>query len=372
MLSAAAARAEDSSVSVSTAADSAKLGGEFRSELNYNNNLLKKEDGAPTPKASTTLEVQTVKIKLRGNLNKETEYAFRFNLNPTAKSPSPFDYGYGTHWFTDMFGWSIGKMKVVQGGWDQLDGSYRDHAVGAYRSENLPFSDYEAMTALHIKAAGKVSLQILNDYSTTSATHVGEWNKNAHPTYALGWQGDFGGLMPLIDFGAYDNQKSKWFDVGFKAKLAGVDASLDVGQNMRTHNYSDAAGKSKAVTDTSTNIALRAGYEIAGVVKPAIYFASYDNKEGANETGIPATKDVKFNTTEDASPATATSAAKPAVYKWDDNGQTIGVSADLLNMGKNFNPYFAVVMQSGKWADASGNAKSHSNMQVRVGALGEF
>ncbi len=362
MLSAAAARAQDGNVNVTTAADTAKLGGEFRSELNYDNNMLMKEDGGPTPKASTTLQVQTANIKLRGNLNKNTEYAFRFNLlNPSPATGGPLDYGYGTHWFTDMFGWSIGKMKVVQGGWDQLDGGFRDHAVGVYRKGGLPFNSYEAMTALHIKAAGKLSLQVLNDTGATSKTPA-QWNKNAHPTYALGWQGDFGGLMPLVDAGAYDNQKSMWWDVGFKAKLAGVDASLDFGQNRHARKGADTAGKAEPWIDTATNVALRAGYEIKDTAKPWIYFSTY-NVAQFDDSKL-AQKDHKFNGKDPATGA----------YLWDDNGQTIGVGADILSLGKNWNPYLALVNQSGKWQDPAHTdaGKAHNDLQVRVGALGEF
>jgi hypothetical protein len=373
MLTAGAARAQDGSVNVSTAADSAKLGAEFRSELLYDNHQLNKEDGAPTPKATTNLEVQTARLKLRGNLNKETEYAFRINVlrpAPVAAGGGPLDYGYGTHWFTDMFGWSFGKMKVLQGGWDQADGGFRDHAVGVYRASLLPFRDYEAMTAIHLKVAGKLTLQVMNDANQgqgdatniDASKTVAEWNKGSHPTYDLGWAGDFNGIMPLIDFGAYDNQKSMWFDVGIKAKLAGVDASLDFSQNSFAHKRADAAGKAKAVKDVGTNIALRAGYEVPGVVKPILYFATYDNKQGADS--VTGAKDLKFNS---RNPTTGVKAQ-------NDNGQTIGVSADVLSLGKNWSPYLALVNQSGKWADPKkpDSAKSYSDMTVRFGALGEF
>lgn len=362
LMIAASAHAQEGAVNVTTGAETAKLGGEFRAELKYDNNQLYKETGY-TPKAATTLDVNTAKVKLKGNLNKETEYAFRFNINPTATSPSPFDYGYGTHWFGETFGWSFGKMKVVQGGWDQLDGGFKDHAVGQYRAKNLPFADYSEMMAFHVKAAGKLSLQVLNDYTKTSAdpNRVAEWNSGTHPTYALGWAGDFNGIMPLVDFGTFDNQKSRWFDVGIKAKLAGVDASLDFGQKTVGHKVVKASDpkKNDNKQDTATNIALRAGYEIAGAAKPWLYFSTYDNKQH--------TKDVKGNKVVEA---TATS---PASYGWKDNGQTIGVGADLLSMGKNWNPYLAVVMQSGKFLDATGDkATSHNNMQVRFGSLAEF
>jgi hypothetical protein len=367
------AQAQEGSVNVGTAADSAKLGGEFRSEFLYDNNMLSKEDGMKDPKAATGLQVQAVNVKLSGLLNKSTEYAFRFNLlNPGPDNGGPLQYGYGTHWFSDVIGFSFGRMKVLQGGWDQLDGSFRDHASGAYRGVdrgmgvknsggNLPFRDYEDMAALHIKAAGKVTLQILNDRNPSTGAY---WATTQHPTYDLGWQGDFGGIMPLIDVGTYDNQKSLWWDVGVKAKLAGIDASLDVGQNRHARKGADSSGKAKADIDTGTNVALRAGYEIAAAAKPWLYFSTYDNKEATDS--VAGTKDVKYNSIDMTGTA--------PVYDWNDNGQTIGVGVDMLSLGKNFTPYLAVVDYMGKWEDPAkpDATKSHSDLLVRLGVLGEF
>src|SRR5205085_2294644 len=75
-----AADEKAAAVNVTTGAESASLGGEFRSELNINDHKLDKEDGAPDPKTTTRFEVQTAKVKLGGMLNKNTEFKFRFNL----------------------------------------------------------------------------------------------------------------------------------------------------------------------------------------------------------------------------------------------------------------------------------------------------
>src|SRR4051812_47643854 len=100
---------------VTTGAQSAKLDGEFRAELTYDNHGYDKATGY-TPDATTTIAVQAANLRLAGNINKDTEYAFRFNLLYPVNGP--LDYGYGTHWFTKQVGLSLGKMKVAQGGWD--------------------------------------------------------------------------------------------------------------------------------------------------------------------------------------------------------------------------------------------------------------
>src|SRR5438045_3447029 len=87
---------EGAGINVTTAADSAKIGLEFRAEYNRDDNGFKKISGAATPDASSTFAVQTAKIKLAGNLNKNTEYKFRFNLlnpDPNNVMKGPLDYG---------------------------------------------------------------------------------------------------------------------------------------------------------------------------------------------------------------------------------------------------------------------------------------
>jgi hypothetical protein len=115
---------------VTTGADSAKLGGEFRSELIYSDNGLEKMEGSD-PEASTEIGVSTANIKLDGKVNPMTDYSFSFNLLDSSEK-GPLKYGYGKHWFSKMIGFSIGRQKVLQGGFDNVEGNYRAHAVGIY------------------------------------------------------------------------------------------------------------------------------------------------------------------------------------------------------------------------------------------------
>ena len=154
---------------VKTAANSAKLGLEFRAELNRDDHGLEKVSGE-TPDATMALQLQTLKLKLGGNLNSDTEYKIRFNFLST----KPVDYAYGTHNMGPV-AFSIGKMKVMQGGWDNMDNGFKDHVQGPYAS-NLAFSKYEDMIAFSMKAAGKATLQLVNDVSGDDA----EWNDGQH------------------------------------------------------------------------------------------------------------------------------------------------------------------------------------------------
>lgn len=350
------ASAQDANVT--TGSKSAKLGVEFRSELTYDDHGLQKTDGF-TPDKTTKIAVQAVNVKLSGWVNNDTEYGFRFNLLTPAAGV--VEYGYGTHWFSKMVGFSVGRMRVHQGGWDNMDSSYRTHATGVYGDNLVYRSSYGDMIALHVMAGGKVTLQILNDVTTPSG---GDWNKSAHPTWVLGWMGEFGPIKPLFDIGSYDNNKSRWIDVGIKTEMAGLAATLDFYNLNHVNKETDPTdGKAKEAADVATSITLNVAYEVKNVVTPWVYYSTYENKQ-ADDSKLEL-KDEKTNTTV---PATAT---EPTSFVFDDNGVVYGVGVDVQTFGKGWTPYLALVSRSGKFLEA-GKEETKSEMQVKLGVLGEI
>ncbi len=353
---------------VTTDANSMKVGGEFRSELIYDDHGLEKATGF-TPDKTTTIQVTNANIKMAGNVNKDTEYAFRFNLLNPSSANGPLDYGYGTHWFSKTLAMSIGKMRVMQGGYDHMDANYRSHTTSVLVSgRNLAMPDYTPMIQVGLKVAGDVKLQLLNDVTVGGGT--GEWNQSVHPTWVLGWMGQFGGIYPMIDIGSFDNNKSRWFDVGIKTSMAGLNATLDYYNQSRVHKDPDPSDpkKNKESADTATSIALNVGYEVKGMMTPWLHFSTFENKQ-ADDKDL-GREDLKTNSNGVSAGGT--------VYNWDDNGTVIGVGADLAMMGKGWTPFVAVVSTSGKFdknLDASGTTpkeESKSNTQFKIGVLGEI
>jgi hypothetical protein len=361
------AAAED--VNVQTAADTMKVGGEFRSEWIYDNHGLEKTDGND-PDSTSAFQMTAAKIKFKGNLNKDTEYAFRFNLfNPDRKGP--LEYGYGTHWFGKALGFSFGQMKVLQGGFDNIDGSYRTHVKRPYQADLAYETIYEPMLAAHVMAAGKITLQILND-KTVSATDPNRWNQNKTQTWALGYRGKFGPIEPMLNYGSYDNNKSSWMDVGIKTEMAGLVASVDYWMDKEVLKGRKVAdNKPDEVEQTSSNIAVNLGYVIKDTAMPWVYFSTYEKKQadtGASvailsadaetgETTPVASEDRKYNTAPD---------------KLDDNAVVWGVGADLLMFGKGWSPFVALIGTSGKFQKAAGGEETRSSLQAKVGVLGEI
>jgi len=365
--------AKTEGTNVTTNVTSMKVGGEFAGGLLYNDNGLYKSTGV-TPDKATTLGLDTANIKLTGNLNADTEYAFRFNLlNP---NPTPLDYGYGTHWFSKMFGFSVGKMKVLQGGWDNLDSGYIEEThgtVGIYAA-NLPIAQYTPMIAVHANLAGRISLQIFNDNTPTSMTQA-SYNKTKHPSFALGWLGDFGPIKPEVDLGTYDNQKSRWYDVSVKTNMAGLIASLGYWRNDRAWQGTNSSGKAVDNTDSASAISLTAGYEVKNVVTPWVYFSTYDNKQdGTNAKG---------NTMASMPAQSGTCAAGMAqvgascnAASWTDNGMIWGIGADLLTFGNNWTPFISYISTSGKFLknanDVAGATETRTDNTVKLGVHAEI
>ncbi len=341
---------------VTTGADAAKLGGEFRSELTYSDNGLMKATGVE-PDATTRIGVSTVNIKLDGKVNSKTDYQFRFNLLGTG-ALGPVEIAYGKHWFSNMIGFSIGRQKVIQGGFDNIEGNYRAHAVGVYAS-NMPFYEFEDMIGLHVKLAGDLTVQILNDRQVGAPGREGmaAWNETAHQTYAIGWTGAFGPVSPMINIGSYDNNKSRWMDIGVKTSMNGLAASLDIYQNTWTKKVVTGT-KAEGKADVATAMTLNLGYTIPGTATPFLYFSTYDNKQEGTDS--------KVNST---TAATATSAGS---MNWDDNGVVWAVGTDLHMMGNGWSPFVAIVNRSGKWADAAGKEESKSEMMIKLGAHAEI
>jgi hypothetical protein len=360
-------------VNVTTGAVSAKLGGEFRSELTYDDHGLDKAEGYD-PDSTSSISVQAANIKLHGKINNETEFGFRFNLLGTS---TPLDYGYGTHWYGKTVGVSFGKMKVLQGGWDNADLSYATHHFTAYRS-GLVFEGYKPMIAVNAKVAGDITFQLFDDVTTADQ---GEWNKTTHPTWALGWAGSFGPIMPLVNLGSYDNNKSRWLDVGVKTEMNGLAASLDFFNRNHVHKYADMADpeKNKEVADVGTGIALNVAYELKGTATPWFHFSTYDVKQGTDDeaAGAPG-EDVKVNATCDGdaecmSWAKAMDPASDGNHMFNDNASSWGLGANI-NMLKNWTPYLAIVSRGGKFlkAGTADEEESKSQMWVRLGVLGEI
>jgi hypothetical protein len=332
-------------------ASSSSVNGAFRGAVTHSDNGYDGEDAV----ASTTIAPEYAKLMFSGDVNSKTNFKMRLNVAGDAS----LDY----YHMTTKYGpvkVSLGKLPVLQGGWDYNGSALKRMASGAYMSKgsytsgdatvnynNMARSKFEEGVTLAFDVAGTVKLQFLNDVPN------GNWNQSVHPTFAIGWTGKFGPIEPKINYGTQDNQHSSWMDVGFKTSMSGLTASLDYGTvttNAKGVDPDDAE-KSMDNESVSTAITLKASYALKGTATPFFYYSSFDNEQytadGADQVVI------------------NSSSART------DNGTTIGFGSSLdMLASKNFTPYFKVVMNSGDWQDADEEANTGetlTNTDISVG-----
>jgi hypothetical protein len=349
---------------VTTGAMSAKVGAEFRAELTRDDHGLLKT-GSETPDTTTTIGVETANLKLDGNINKETEFHFRFNLfNPGMRGP--MDYGYGVHWFSSTMGLSVGRERVMQGGWITLDDGFRDHWTTAFQND-LAYYEYDDAISLRLKMAGEVVVQLLNDKTqgATDPMMKGEWAKSEHPTFAVAWMGAFGAIKPIVDLGFYDQQKSRWLDVGAKTTMAGVEGSLDIRNSSVSHKVADSNGKATSATDSANAYTLHAAYDIKKTAKPWLFYSSFKKTPYSDTSVRPA------GTTGTAAEVNGVD-PQTGMPMFNNNKTVLGFGADLDMMGSGWTPFVAYVMTSGDELNAKGTKETRTDGMLRLGVLGEF
>ena len=369
---------------IETDADSVKIGAALRAEYQYKDDGLKKVAGSDDPAGLQDIGLSAAYLSLSGKVNPKTEFALRANLLPALKlDPSMsligddmsyevagtsdvLNYGYLSHWFTDVVGVSFGKMKVLQGGWaNYLDNGYgREAHIQGPLTSALVYPKFKGLFAVHVKAAGQLTLQVFDDIykGGNEGNTEALYNANSHPTVAVGWVGKFGGVEPLVNVGSFDNNKSYWLDLGVRANLAGVDATFDYN---RIANVAPTVGTDGATEDAETvkaGFTVSAAYTVPGVVTPFLYFSSLDRDEPGN--------DVDVNTTE----TTEGSRSVSLTVDLDDNAFTYGGGVDVLSLGENYTPFLAVIGRTGKFQKAldTTGTEERSDLTVKVGVYGSI
>ena len=170
----------------------------------------------------------------------------------------------------------------------------------------------------------------------------------------MGWTHDFSGFEPLVQFGMYDDFKSNYFTVGLKAHMQGVGFVGSFGQNSKKHKDSE----NKERTETATSFSVYLSYNIQDMVTPYFRFSQVDVKQEA--TDLKKNEDIKAD-------GTVTGGNKG----WNDNGTMLSFGLEY-QYTKNFMPYFALDMSTGKFADqvTPTKEKDYTEMYIRLGVTG--
>jgi hypothetical protein len=308
--------------------------------------------------ATNTFRLTDVKISLTGEFNDATNYRLRLNMNPQAwqlgNAADRTELAYATMRLNNHLSLSVGKDRVMQGGWDNFDQEF--DAIWGISSYMGPFKAYApAATLAFNQAHGTLSLQMTNDVTTTSGilsallsgkntntTNAdGQWNTTQkQPAFILDYRGIYrsGLVRPLLQIGQYDANHSRFIDIGAKISRGPLNFTMDYLVDNRSEKTS--SGAEKYFTYTLT--ALRADYTIDGLAKPFIYWTQ------TNTTG-------ETNLAQDTSP-TSYAASLGATY---------------LGFGTKYAPYLAYHRLAGKYVlgDVEKTATQNS---VRIGVMGSI
>lgn len=317
-----------------------KFSAEFRAGLTYDDQGFMKTEGV-TPEKKTTIALEKFKLQFRGNLENDLEYRVRLDARKIGTDKSSMEYGYIKWNATKMFSVLAGQDKVAQNGvYEKLDTSYRFYApfnVNGYKNT------YQHMIAgnADLGSAGTFTLQLFDDQNLKDeeARDFSKDGAGSHPTYAFQWSGKFGGLKPLVQAGAYDNQKSNWFSVGTLYEFGPVGGHFNT--QITNNAYRDA--NDKEVKDTLTGIELEVYYNVTKSIAPYLYIANFDNKQAGT--------DLKVNS---------------AAGVYDDNGQLIVLGVNMQET-EVLKTYFGVEMKSGKFSDLNNKEETRTNTSIKIG-----
>ena len=344
-----------------------RVGIEYRGELTYDDHELQKFTGNE-PAKTTEIDLKWIKATLDHDIMDGTSFHFRYawgrewpyavsitNVTPAPVPVSYPEYAYLSHKLNDQFSLDLGRMKILQGGYETMNNEFDSLIRSIYTMWGQPFKLYDSAIAVHFHTVGRVPLQLVNDVPAgTTTTGFKGYKTTAHkqPAFILQYWGDFNGSMPLLQYGSYDTGRSNFvaLGVGFmKNNVSGwVDYVLDTNK--------DTADKEHK----ATNMSLRVSYDM-GSVEPFLGYVTTDIKQDP---------DVDGNT------FTGSWVSATNFYTGDftDNFNAWVLGTYFMKHGKSFRPFFAVIGQGAKmFKDANANStETRSGMMLKVGVNGKI
>jgi len=370
---------------VSIGGMSSRLSIMYRGQLDHQDHGLLKEAGqanSDKPVKTTNIELNDLKVGLAGKLSARSDYDTVLNMNFQNSSSSThalIEKAVFNWWFIDMVGLTGGVDRINEGGWENKNHGYETMVLSPYTAAFLPLqtashdSDKPVM-ALNVKAgdAGHVTLQLTDDTVDTSGEHFSTENKQ--PAMTLEYMGDFGGIMPLVQFGSYDANHSKYFDLGVGLNMMNMGLYFDFMNDNRAHKV-----PGKTLTDNMQTISLDLSYTLPGVAKPFLKYATYNNKQGvtAGDTEAkanPSLAAIGGEVTAAGGTMAQALAAAQSSDAFSDNGSVWSIGSEFLMEGNHYRPFLAFVGRSGKFLKGTTGTDSEtkSDTSIKLGVLGNF
>lgn len=391
------------SMDAAAMAKTVKLGIEYRGNFNYDDHGLEKTTGV-TPTKTAEFELVNTKILLEGELAPDTVWKARYLWQTEGKVFAVPEYVFVNRKFNSMFDMDVGRIKILQNGYEGRNAGYDTLIHSLYERFAHPLgglSHYQSGANFNYNvASSRITLQLVNDVTSednlytdvsksgepgnteyealansgvaqnvaTAAvvkstikqmTLVKDYKSTAHkqPATVLQYWGDFGGVQPLVQYGIYDYTRSTFMSLGIGYVRSNIKAYLDYTSDTRKDTMDNKS--------TLTNMSFDFAYDL-GSIEPFLTYVSTDIKQK--------TLDMKVN-------------PDSTGMRASDNQSSWALGTYFMKHEKSFRPYFALVGTSGKYAKSfkadmatglgnGGNftfaSESRSSMSVRLGIAGEL
>lgn len=347
--------------------DSMDIGAQYKVELIYHDHGLQKE-GDEEQEPTSRLETSAANMFISGKVNKNTKFYFRTRLIDSEQEKltqkESLVEGYVVQEISKSFHLALGKMRVRQGGFDNWNHDFHSHVQGHY-VYSLPFEKFEQAVELRFHSFGDLVLQVLNDITKDNG---GQWNENSHPTYIMGWRGQFGNIVPGLNIGAWDNQKSYFVDFGIDSRTGRFRLVLDYSYfSFANKGYEN--GDAKLMADVATSATLSLKYTVPNTISGFIYYSGFEKRQNQEFHG----EDLEVNNTSDKLKTPHGEVTVVERSLWDDNGKIFAVGSEVEIFDHGFIPYWVIQQSSGDFLDENQTDKvTKTEVRIKIGVWGEI
>jgi hypothetical protein len=341
----------------SAAAKEIEIGSDYQLSLSQNHEQLQ-------------FQMKTSKLVARGSLSDTISWLASYRLKE-----SEVDRFYLVNRLGDDWELTIGQQKIKIYGLHRKLNNGTLAVWAAYLAAN-PLKEKVAME-LSYKAAGKLSLQLIEDYSrcirktsgtdpnTQSGTATGtvsctSWNdgeKMKQPAVAFEWLGALGSFSPLIQYSLYDLGKSSSGSLSLRYQRGPFDAYVDFTRDLRRERFLEDPNSSKTANKLHQNILVYAEYK-RDRITPFLQWSTF--KTDLTGKGLASAKEIM----DEANTA----------GKFDRNDRTLGVGSYFDHWGPAYRPFLAVTHTTGKARDPqdANNTLGQDKSELTAGISGRL
>ncbi|MGE0174390.1 MAG: porin [Oligoflexales bacterium] len=334
-----------------------KIGFMYKMEIDNSDDGITKEMADGTEKKTTKFDLKTFALVLNGKAAENVEYGIRYQLI-NASDESSLDYAWAKFNASENHGLLVGKAKAKVYGWEHANASPISFVTSVGLAQK-PFG-FADMVALENKYGwGSVALQFAQDQDGYYNAGVSK-----QPAILFEYTGDFGGVKPLFQYGAWDRAHSNIMTVGVGYGTEKINATLDY--TIDTRNYENAAG-SKA-KDVYNTLAINADMKVTADLKPFIHYSTFAVKQDGTDTKV------NSGMTDPDNDSTNNNDVAGAPHKdseFDDNANRMALGVAHNCSGEAWTTYLMYQATTGKFAIA-GSEKSATEGHIKLGVKGKF